>query len=365
MIFVLVILLVLILTVVLFFQQPVFGKAARGARLQKMRLSPHYHAGKFHNIDPTPALTEGFTMRGVLYDFLFKKHPARRPKGPVPSIKTDLSTLAVDQDLLIWFGHSSYYIQLCGKRFLIDPVFSGNAAPLRGSNRSFNGADVYTAADMPAIDYLLITHDHYDHLDYKTVTALQPSVKTVVCGLGVGAHLEHWGYSPNQIIEKDWHEEINAEEGITIRTAPARHFSGRTFKRDITLWMSFILSGGGMKLYIGGDSGYGSHFGQLGTALGPFDLAILDNGQYNIAWKAIHMHPEDVLQATIDLKAERVLPVHSLKFALANHAWNEPLEMLTHKNQSVNLPLVTPMIGEVVWLRDKQQAFHQWWRDFT
>ncbi len=355
-------LIAIVLAVVLYFQQPVFGRNASGERLKKMQQSPHYRSGKFHNTEFTPVLTEGYSMWGVLYNFLFKKHPARRPVNPIPTIQTDLFNLAPDQDLLIWFGHSSYLIQLSGKRFLIDPVFSGNAAPLRGSNRSFKGTDTYAAADMPSIDYLLITHDHYDHLDQKTVIALRSKVGKVICGLGVGAHLEHWGYAPEQIIEKDWNEDVTPEAGLTITTAPARHFSGRTLKRNSTLWLSFILSIGGMKLYLGGDSGYGKHFAEIGARHGPFDLAILDNGQYNMAWRAIHMLPEDVLKATADLQAKRILPVHSLKFALANHSWNEPLEMLTEKNLHQNIPLVTPRIGEIVQLRNDQQQFSPWWR---
>lgn len=216
---------------------------------------------------------------------------------------------------------------------------------------------------MPEIDYLLITHDHYDHLDYETVIALKPKIKTVVCGLGVGSHFEDWGFDTSIIIEKDWNESIISDDGISIHTAPARHFSGRSFTRNNTLWLSFILQTPNLKIYMGGDSGYDTHFAEIGEKFGGFDLAILDNGQYNIAWQAIHMLPQEVLKATQDLKAKRLFPVHSSKFALAQHPWDEPLVKITELNKTFNIPLVTPMIGEQVNLKDEKQPFKQWWTD--
>ena len=263
--------------------------------------------------------------------------------------------------------HSSYLIQAGGKRFLIDPVFSGNASPIPNSNRSFNGTDIYTAGDMPEIDYLLITHDHYDHLDYETVMALKDKVKTVICGLGVGAHFEYWGFDPKIIIEKDWNESIIPDKGFIIHTVPARHFSGRAFTRNNTLWLSFVLQTPDLKMYIGGDSGYDTHFSATGEKFGAFDLAILDNGQYNAAWQAIHMLPEEVLKATGELKATRLFPVHSSKFALAYHPWNEPrdepLQTITKLNdENFHCSIITPKIGEVVYLNDSTQVFSQWWK---
>jgi L-ascorbate metabolism protein UlaG (beta-lactamase superfamily) len=262
---------------------------------------------------------------------------------------------------LVWFGHSSFFIQAEGKRFLVDPVFSGNASPVPGSNRSFPGSDIYTPADMPGIDFLLITHDHYDHLDYETIIALKDKIKMVICGLGVGAHFEHWGFDKSIIVEKDWNESIVLNEGITIHTAPARHFSGRDFSRNNTLWLSFILQTPRLKIYIGGDSGYDTHFAEIGEKFGGFDLAILDNGQYNLAWQAIHMLPEETLKAAQELKAKRLMPVHSSKFALAQHPWDEPLVKISELNKAINIPLLTPMIGEQVNLEDEAQQFNQWW----
>jgi L-ascorbate metabolism protein UlaG (beta-lactamase superfamily) len=252
-------------------------------------------------------------------------------------------------------------MQIDGKRFLVDPVFSGNASPLPGTTKAFNGTDRYTADDIPAIDYLFISHDHYDHLDYETLLALKGKIKKVICGLGVGAHFEYWGYSPDKIIEKDWHEKVELDRGFIAYCEPARHFSGRSFSRNNTLWASYVLQTPTMKIYIGGDSGYDTHFADIGNKYGPFDLAILENGQYDLAWKYIHCLPEEVLKAAQGLKAKRLFPVHSSKFGLANHPWDEPLVKITELNKSINIPLVTPIIGEVVNLKDTNQQFKQWW----
>jgi hypothetical protein len=178
-----------IILILLYTRQEKFGRKASGDRLQAIQRSPNFKNGKFQNIHDTPSLTEGYTIPGVMFEFLFKRNANRNPPGSIPSVKTNLLNIPLDKDILVWFGHSSYYIQLDSKRMLIDPVFSGNASPLAGSNNAFRGSDVYAVKDIPALDYLLITHDHYDHLDHETILQLKTKVKKVICGLGVGAHL--------------------------------------------------------------------------------------------------------------------------------------------------------------------------------
>lgn len=355
-------LLALLAAVTFFYmKQNKFGKSPAGERLERIKKSPHYKDGKFQNLKLTPALTEGYGIVGVTWEVLFKKSPRRRPADSLPSIKTDLRSLPADQDVLVWFGHSSYFMQIDGKRMLVDPVLSGNASPIPGTTRSFNGADIYTTDDLPDIDYLFISHDHYDHLDYETLVKMRPRIRKVICGLGVGAHFEHWGYSPDQLIEKDWYETVEPDSGFVIHTTPARHFSGRGFTRNNTLWMSYVLQTPGLKLYIGGDSGYDTHFADIGKQFGPFDLVMIDNGQYDAKWKYIHTQPEEALQAAIDLKAKRLFPVHSSKFMLANHPWDEPLTRISALGKTAGIPLVTPFIGERVNLNDPAQVFQQWW----
>lgn len=354
------ILFILIVGVVLFMKQPQFGKTPSGGRLIKINKSPNYKDGQFQNLSKTPMLTEGASYSAMLKEFFFGKSKSSKPPFILPTKKTDLLHLNPDNNILVWFGHSSYFMQLDGKKILVDPVLSGSASPLKFTTRSFKGSDVYTADDIPEIDYLFITHDHWDHLDYETIIKLKHKVKKVITGLGTGAHLEYWGYDINRITELDWNEEVILEEGFIINTTPARHFSGRGFKRNRSLWMSFILTSQGVKIFLGGDSGYDKHFIEIGNKFGPFDLAILENGQYNKSWKYIHMMPEEVVQAAIDLKAKRLMTVHWSKFALALHGWNDPIIRAFEESKKKNVQLIYPMIGEEVNLKDvvSQKA---WW----
>ena len=217
---------------------------------------------------------------------------------------------------------------------------------------------------MPEIDYLLIIHDHFDHLDYQTIMKLKSKIRHIICGLGVGEHFESWKFDSSKIIEKDWNENVVIADSFTLHTATARHFSGRSFSVSNTLWLSFILQTPNLKLYIGGDSGYDTHFAEIGEKFGGFDLAILENGQYNEAWHEIHLLPEEVLKAMVDLKAKRLVPVHSSKFKLGFHAWDDPLKTISELNEEkYHLPLVTPKIGEVVYLNDCNQVFSKWWKE--
>lgn len=266
---------VLVVIVSLYMQHPKFGAKPTGKRLEKMQTSPNYKNGSFVNRSYIPSLTEGYSMSKVMFDFLFRKGSETTPKDSIPSVHTDLKNLP-EGDWLVWFGHSSYFIQTNGLKLLVDPVFSGGASPIPGSTKAFKGTDVYAAEDMPEIDYLFISHDHYDHLDYETIQKLKGKVKKVICGLGVGAHLERWGYEPENIIEMDWDTKVEPQIGVKIYGLTARHFSGRGFKGNQTLWMSYLLQTPTHKIYIGGDSGYDKHFKEIGELHGPIDLAILE-----------------------------------------------------------------------------------------
>ncbi|GAB2684831.1 MBL fold metallo-hydrolase [Mucilaginibacter koreensis] len=356
------VLLLLVIAVALYVQHPKFGAKPGGKRLERMKASPQYKKGIFVNPSPTPLVSAGHSLSKVTFDFIFNKSKRARPESIIPSVHNDLKNLP-EGDWLVWFGHSSYFIQTHGLRLLVDPVFSGNASPVPGTTRSFKGSDVYSADDMPVIDYLLISHDHYDHLDYDTIKQLKSKVKKVICGLGVGAHLELWGYQPEQITELDWNTELDLPNGVKIHGLMARHFSGRGLKRDGTLWLSYLLQTPTLKIYLGGDSGYDYHFKEIGNQHGPIDLAILENGQYNPAWREIHFLPGENLQAAVDLKAKRLMPVHSSKFDLALHNWDEPLNEITKRNETLGIPLVTPQIGELVDLNNDEQVFNEWWRD--
>ncbi|NIJ53368.1 MBL fold metallo-hydrolase [Dyadobacter arcticus] len=357
-----VILALLIIGVVLFMRQPQFGRQPSGVRLERIKQSPNYRDEKFQNESFTPDLAEGSSYLNVIIKFFFGKSKYNIPGAPIPSQKTDLLHLNPDENVLVWFGHSSYFMQIDGKKFLVDPVFSGSASPASFITPSFKGTDVYTVADFPDIDYLLLSHDHYDHLDYETILKLKPKVKMIVTGLGTGEHFEYWGYDPSLIVEKDWNETVDLGNGFKVTATPARHFSGRQFSRNKALWVSMVLQTPSLKIFIGGDSGYDSHFKKIGERYGPFDLALLECGQYNEAWKYIHMMPEETVTAAKELKAKKLMPVHWAKFSLALHDWNEPIQRASAEAKKQGVPLVTPLIGQKVNLI-AEQIFPEWWKE--
>ena len=335
------------------------GRLPSGAYLERLKKSPNYRNGAFQNISPTPMKPEGVSYWKMTREF-FKKHPGTNPVMPLPVVKTDLHVLDGDGDVFIWFGHSSYFMRVEGKRILVDPVFSGNAAPVSFMVKAFPGANAYRVEDMPPIDVLILTHDHYDHLDYDTIRKLHPRVKHIYCSLGVGAHLGYWGIAAEKISELDWWQEAELGDGVKLVAAPARHFSGRGLKRGQSLWSSFILITPQHKYYLGGDSGYDTHFKTIGDKFGPFDLAILESGQYNAMWPLIHMMPEETVQAAVDLQAKRLVPVHWGKFKLGMHPWDEPVKRVIAKAGEVGLHVATPKIGEILSL-ENQVSTVSWW----
>ncbi len=357
------ILLLLSVVFIVFMQQPQFGKNPSGERLARVLASPNYRDGKFQNQSFTPTMTEGVTWWDML-GLLFRRQIDAAPKSPLPSVRTDLKDDSEKQPSIVWFGHSSYLIKADGRNILVDPVFSGRAAPVSFFGNSFKGSDVYEVSDMPDIDILLLTHDHYDHLDYETVKKIKPKVKHIVTSLGVGAHLEHWGYPAGMITELDWHEQVAIDPGLSIHAAPARHFSGRRFKRAQTLWSSFILHSPSVKIYIGGDSGYDEHFKEIGERFGPFDFALLECGQYFDYWKQIHAMPEEVAQIAMDVKARAFMPVHWAKFNLAPHAWKDPILRITEKAEEMGLVMATPQIGEKIVI-GAEYPTAAWWESIA
>lgn len=340
-----------------------FGKNPAGAELEKIKASPNYKNGQFNNLLPTRLMAEGASMTSVTWRFINK--PAYcYPSKPIPSIKIDLKNLPSDAPVIVWFGHSSYFIRINNKNILVDPVFSGHASPFSFTAKSFDGANVYSVDDMPDIDVLVITHDHYDHLDYETVLKLRPKVKQVCTSLGVASHLVYWGYDEQIIHEFDWWDNKVITNDITFTATPARHFSGRSLTRNKTLWSAFILQTATYKLYLGGDSGYGTHFKAIGEQFGPFDITMLECGQYNTAWPDIHMLPPQVVQAAIDLKTKMLLPVHWGKFSLSLHPWYEPAELVSAEAATLKVPITIPMIGQPV-IVGKQYPTGKWWESLV
>lgn len=336
-----------------------YGSLPKGERLERITLSPNYRDGEFRNLDSIPERT-GNVLTGWM-KMLTTKKDRPRPEFPIPSVKTDLQNLNREIDLVIWMGHSSYLIQSEGKRFLVDPVFNTHAAPVP-VNRAFDGTMIYTPKDMPEIDYLLITHDHWDHLDYRTIMGLKDKVGTIIVPLGVGAHFERWKFPKEKIHEFDWGDSLQINETTSLYILPALHYSGRLLTRNKSLWAAYALISPKRKIYMGGDSGYGSHYKMAGEAFEYFDIAILDCGQYNEKWRWIHMMPEDVVVAAKDLNAKAVIPVHMGKFSQAYHSWDDPLINIVKASEGQPFALIMPILGELVLILDEQKQYiSEWW----
>ena len=334
----------------------IFGKSPNQSQIKQ---SINYKEGAFTNIEPTVMLSEEASFFKMTKD-LINGNKNRIPNKPIPFVKSDFNNL--NQDAVTWLGHSSYHLFFSGKHILVDPVFSGYAAPFSFMIKAFEGSSTYQPNDFEKVDILILTHDHYDHLDYHTLLKLKSKIKQIYCSLGVASHLIYWGFDTKNIHELDWWQSKQLDDDIKLTATPARHFSGRGIKRAQTLWSSFVLESNHRKLFLGGDSGYGNHFADIGKKFGNFDLAILECGQYNEKWPMIHMLPEQTVQAGMDLIADIILPVHWGKFALAYHDWDEPINRFTNRANEINLKHITPQIGEHYFF-DKPSSTTSWWKD--
>ena len=350
---------------------PAFG-LWRHRSTERIQASPNYYNGMFQNQEPTPQFTgDKANSSGTLWRFLTNKDTLRVPQNSIPAIKTDLKNLSTDYDWLVWFGHSSYLFCLEGKRFLVDPVLQPEW-PSSMMLKAFNGTDIYRPADLPDIDVLIVTHEHWDHMDYATLRDIRTKVKYVVCPLGIADYLRFWGYAAEQIIELDWYNNsqlstlhtakpivralrdknsqfstLNSQLSITC--LPSRHFSNRLLgKSNQTLWASFMVEMGDRKVYIGGDGGYDKRFQEIRERFGKIDLAFLENGQYNANWRYIHTMPEDLEQVILDLQPSQVFTVHHNKYSLAMHPWFEPDSVASAIAAKHNIRLLDAQIGEIV-----------------
>lgn len=347
--------------VMTFLHQEQFGALPEGSDLRRILASPHYVDGEFRNLIPRPILSDGSSFMGALLRSLTEKKTDTVPPCPVPSVRPNFQAQSRETDMLVWLGHSSFFVQIQGKRLLIDPVFSDHAAPVSFSTRAFAGATPCTANDMPPVDALLISHDHWDHLDFPTVTALKNKTGVVICGLGTGAHFRRWGFSEARIRETDWGDTLPLSEQVRIHLVTASHYSGRTLTRNRSLWAGFMLETPDRRIFFSGDGGYGPHFADIGRRYGAPDIALMDCGQYNERWKYIHMTPEEAVRAAQDMGAKALLPAHAGKFALAYHPWDEPFRRVVAASQGKNFALLTPRIGETVPLNGPVPAFCRWW----
>jgi L-ascorbate metabolism protein UlaG (beta-lactamase superfamily) len=345
-----------------FMQQASFGKNPDGPRLERIKKSPNYKDGSFVNLVDTPVSAPDANMFKMAIQFLFNDKGKTDPDFKLPSVKTDLKIAPAAKPTITYFGHSAYLVQINGKNILMDPVLSERTSPVQwAGTKNYDGTHVFKFKDLPTIHFVILSHDHYDHMDYETLKQFAGMPTKFVVPLGVGAHLVHWGIASANITELDWWEETNAlGGGMRLTATPARHFSGRSFTRGKSLWASYVLQSAEHKIFLGGDSGYEKHFGEIGRKFGPFDIAILECGQYNEMWPYIHMMPEETAQAGVELGAKVVWPVHWGKFTLGLHPWNESPKRISKRAAELGLKLTTPMIGEQIVL-DTIYPDKKWW----
>lgn len=302
-------------------------------------------------------------MLGILWDFMFHKPVDTVPAEAVPINPLRRADLLTAPDGTLYrLGHSTVLLKLHGAFWLTDPVFSERASPfsLLGPKR-FHAPPI-GADELPPIKAVILSHDHYDHLDRATIAALAEKVEHFVTPLGVGDRLLDWGIAADKVRQLDWWQETQID-GVRLIATPAQHFSGRTlFDGNSTLWCSWVIAANDVRIFFSGDSGYFDGFARIGERYGPFDLTLMETGAYDKNWPYIHMQPEETLRAHLDLRGRRLLPIHNGTFDLAMHVWHEPLERIVALAAERQVAISTPMIGAAVSIRDAASGSY-WWRE--
>jgi len=341
----------------------VFSCASRQER-ESYDSSSRFRDGKFHN-DAALDANDIKTMSNILWRYVSETRTDATPAQPIPLQAMTKDELIVDntQEAAIYrLGHSSLLLAFADEFWLIDPVFSERASPLQWMGPKRFHPTPIALDQLPKIRGVIISHDHYDHLDRETITQLKDQVDYFVTPLGVGQHLRSWGVELDRIHELDWWQDVSLGK-VNLTATPAQHFSGRgLLDGNHTLWASWVIRIDQASLFFSGDSGYFDGFKEIGERLGPFDLTMIESGAYDRDWSQVHMTPEETMQAHIDLRGRALMPVHNGTFDLALHPWNEPFERLAVLAQENQVPLVTPVMGERAPLI-KISQYHAWWRE--
>ena len=314
---------------------------------------------------PTPMTMNAKDMLGVLGQMIAGQ-PQGKPSEPLDVARYEPQPLAAAGKTgprITWFGHSAVLIETDGMTLFLDPMLGPSPSPVPAlGGRRFSDRLPARIEELPRLDAVLLSHDHYDHLDYGTIRRIRDRVGRFYVPLGVGAHLERWGVDPGRITECDWWEEALLGQ-LTIACTPARHFSGRSLgDRDATLWCSWVIRSPHASIFFSGDSGYGPHFEEIGARYGPFDLTCMECGQYDDRWALIHMRPEETVQAHRDVGGGVLLPIHWGAFKLALHTWTDPIERVRTAAAKHGARLTTPRIGETFAVGEPELPAATWWR---
>jgi len=357
------ILLLIVVTGIIFMNtSPQFGGKPTGDSLVRIENSPNYNGeGAFKNLELTLAST-GMKWSSIPKFFTNGDNKVPSEALPQEMITKDFFNNKFEEPRITWFGHSALLLEMDGKTIFIDPMLGNVPAPhpMLGSSR-FNENLPIAIEDLPNIDLVLISHDHYDHLDYESIIKLKDKVQQFYVPLGIKAHLTEWGIADDKIKEFDWWEEAKLDDLLLVST-PARHFSGRGFTRNNTLWCSWVIKSKKHSIFFSGDSGYGSHFKTIGNMYGPFDFAMMECGQYNEQWAHIHMMPEETVQASLDVQAKAMMPIHWAAFKLALHEWTDPIVRASNKAKELGVNMLTPKIGESLLINDNYTFSTNWWQ---
>ena len=333
------------------------GARAAGARLERMRRSPRFRDGAFHNTRPSTSSSP--TNQVELLDRFRSTADTRRPPGPIPVVSA-VREPATEGLHVTWFGHASALVELDGVRILLDPVWSERCSPSRHVGPRRLHAVPVPLERLGPVDAVVISHDHYDHLDMDTVQALALTSGCVfVVPLGIGAHLEAWDVPADRVVECDWGESHEVD-GVTLTAVEAQHFSGRGLRRDGTLWASWVVAGERSRVFFSGDTGYFPGYAEIGARYGPFDVSLMAVGAYDPSWRDIHLDPEEAVAATRELGGGLLLPIHWCTFSLAPHPWAEPVERLLVAAATQGVQVCVPRVGERVDVSDPC-ALEAWW----
>jgi len=324
--------------------------------------SPQFGDGRFHN--PVGKTALGFVgTLGVMWKMLFEKPTDATPLAPIPVQALSRQALLDAPDDSLWrLGHSTMLMKLDGHFWLTDPVFAERASPMSFMGPKRFHAPPLSIDELPPITGVIISHDHYDHLDHDAILALAPKVQHFVTALGVGDRLIGWGVPAAKVVQLDWWQDTRVE-GLKIVATPAQHFSGRTLADgNRTLWASWVIDTGRTRIFFSGDTGYFDGFARIGERYGPFDLTMIETGAYDAQWPDVHMQPEQSLQAHLDVRGKVMMPIHNGTFDLALHPWTEPFERITALAQEQGVALTAPHMGERLDIRAPAPST-QWWRE--